>query len=331
MTAEPPSLVLALLPIRFSLALPRMNLVIRILVSCAVLSTVPILWRARRAGRSTTLTTARSWGMAAITVWVVVCGLTLATGTVSGPLSDHLWYAVSVLLLCPPIAVLGARRPGSRVWNWFVLAPLCLVLGWPAATSWNSQFEMAALFVETPLLLGHLLVLVMGVGNYLGTRYTPAALLFGSAMLMLLAPFYADYETLFSLPADRLRMTGSLLMAAAIWTAERVASSALPPPGFDRVWNDFRDSFGIVWARRIQDRINDTARKEKWPATLELHGFRWHESTSDSAAREAAHRQIEHTLRWLLRRFVDPVWVDERLRGSGRELHSAEREPGEGP
>ncbi len=109
----------------------------------------------------------------------------------------------------------------------------------------------------------------------------------------------------------------------------------MAPNRFDKLWFDFFDTFGIVWGRRIQDRVNFIATREGWPARLELDGFVWSDDlkpavpdgTTVSANlqelqingqqkysdnREIESR-IEYTFRWLLRRFVDPAWIDERL------------------
>ena len=77
---------------------------------------------------------------------------------------------------------------------------------------------------------------------------------------------------------------------------------------------DFRDLFGVVWARRILDRVNNVACQEGWPVRLHFDGLasaddpsKPVELTPEQSAR------IESVLRWLLRRFVDPEWIDERM------------------
>ena len=101
---------------------------------------------------------------------------------------------------------------------------------------------------------------------------------------------------------------------------------------FDRVWFDFFDTFGIVWGRRIQDRVNFIAKKEGLPVQLELDGFVWNREPIRGTESEIGNLQpnhadcgptlretaeielrMEHILRWLLRRFVEPTWIDQRL------------------
>jgi hypothetical protein len=102
---------------------------------------------------------------------------------------------------------------------------------------------------------------------------------------------------------------------------------------FDQLWLDFFDTFGIVWGRRIQDRVNALAEREKLPLRLELDAFVWknkpalpnsspqHSEDSPHPAQSVlpvqsqieAEVRLEQILRWLLRRFVNPTWIDKRL------------------
>ncbi|MBI3468144.1 MAG: hypothetical protein HY000_34495, partial [Planctomycetes bacterium] len=54
----------------------------------------------------------------------------------------------------------------------------------------------------------------------------------------------------------------------------RVVVERLPVAGWDRVWLDFRDDFGFVWAKRVQDRFNAAAGQLGWPIVLGWSGFR---------------------------------------------------------
>lgn len=289
-----------------------MQTIVQILAGLALVTVVPILWRGRAALRHTTLTTAWNWAAAALVLWAAAWCLTL-TGTVERGPSDQIWYAASVAMLCPAIAVLGARRPGARVWGWFVLLPLLLVLGLPALTAWEPDFTVRPLELETPVVLGYLLVLMMGAGNYFGTRHTPSALLVAAALVLTVAPFSPTLRPAFP-EADVSRAWGTICLSLAALAAVRPAArDRATLSGLDRLWIDFRDTFGIVWARRVQDRINRTADEEQWPARLQMHGLVWTRTDLDAETRSKTTARAEHTLRWLLKRFVDPEWIDERL------------------
>jgi hypothetical protein len=159
------------------------------------------------------------------------------------------------------------------------------------------------------MLLGYSLVLVMGYGNYLGTSHSLPALLIAISLCWL-AWLFAD------VPADGGKHwpigPTLLFVAAAIIPTILTSATEENLPGEDRVWRDFQEAFGIVWARRIMDRMNQTAKEERWSARLEMPGFVWNENTSPEQ-RAYTQSRIDHALRWQLRRFVDPAWIDERL------------------
>src|SRR5207248_11562621 len=87
------------------------------------------------------------------------------------------------------------------------------------------------------------------------------------------------------------------------------------------VWRDFRDLFGIVWARRIQERFNEDARRAGLALRLGIDGLERRAGTAstsefDSQSLTAA----EASLRWLLQKFVEPAWIDRRL----EKIHAAQ-------
>ena len=91
------------------------------------------------------------------------------------------------------------------------------------------------------------------------------------------------------------------------------------PTGWDRVWQDFRDHFGIVWSFRLMTRVNEVARREEWPWTLTNDGLRHVSLAHAYAGDPAADPRVDRTFRWLLKQFVDPEWIDARL-GDHRPL-----------
>lgn len=280
---------------------------------CLVLT----FWLAGIAGsrlKGTTLATAATWCRGGLAVAVIAVSLHLSPNETPAGQIDLAWYLASVLMLCPGIAVLGARRPNARVWGLFVLLPLVLVLMWPAVASTRVLKAGVPLELEEPALIGFGLVLIMASGNYLGTRYTLSTMLYAVAMVLLVAPMSATVPDIFP-DRELSRMLASLALLSAASIA-MLRSCAKPPPDvgrFDRLWIDFVDTFGMVWAKRVMDRMNQSAEHEKWTKRLEMHAFvsmNLHATAEETSRTE---ERIEHTFRWLMKRFTDNYWVDSRL------------------
>jgi len=267
--------------------------------------------------RQTSLTEAWTWGLAAQVSWLVSCSVN-AFASAGSPLLDQLWLWTAILTLCPLIAALGARRPASRVWNWFIILPLMAVLGWPGFTVICAWPELATLRIQAPACVGFALVTVMGAGNYMGTRFTTPAVLAVLAVLLALLPL-TTFLQLDQGSIQVVRAAAGIVFSGAVVCAIRQGLRAgLEESRFDRLWFDFRDTFGIVWSIRIQDRLNLTAEKENWQTRLGPHGFEWELKTS-LEQRKSTQDRMEHALRWNLRRFVDPEWIDERLQSPAGE------------
>jgi hypothetical protein len=284
------------------------------------------LWRSlrlRTSLRETSLTSAWGWGMAAEFAWLLSSAFN-ACRPANSALLDQLWLWAPILALTPFISALGAQRPTNRVWNLFILLPLLAVLGWPGWTVLRYWPQIPPLRVQAPAFVGFALVLVMGVGNYLGTRFALPALLTGGAAALALAPFSASWDWANAHRAW-LRAGASGIFAAAVLLALRQGRRPCRAGNrFDRLWFDFQDAFGIVWAIRIQERINLLAEKERWACRIRPEGVNW---SPEAGAEERARSEagLEQALRWHLRRFVDPAWIDRRLNG-GEER----RDQGEG-
>lgn len=278
-----------------------------------------VIARSLKRLRRTTLPTAAWCAIAALSIAVVAQSIEFINPAQSAGWIDLGWYFAAVVLLCPGIAVLGARRPGAAAWAFFVLLPLVLVLMWPAAASFQVARPADPIEIEVPALVGFGLVLIMSGGNYFGTRYTLSTFFYAAAIVLLVAPMSAAVPDFFP-ERTTARFMASLAILLAIAETNR-RSNPIPDDGISRLdvlWFDFMDSFGMVWAKRVMDRINETARHEKWTMQLELHGFvpQAESPTAESPTAEELLRteeRIEHTFRFLLKRFVDPEWIDARL------------------
>ncbi len=292
----------------------------------ALMTALTVVFCGFRCLRGTTLVTAACWALAGLGAAAASALHESITGGDRPAISDFAWYASTVVLLCPGIAVLGARKPGAAAWSWFVLLPLVLVLMWPAVASTSLQNVDARLELEEPAMIGFAVVLVMSCGNYFGTRYTLPSVLFAASLALFVGPMSPTLVGMLPSP-EAARLTGSLLLAfSTLIVLGRSRVAALPAgtqtTSLDVVWFEFIETFGMVWAKRVMDRVNQSAAHEKWAGRLELHGFVWQQDCSD-AERTRTEERFDHTLRWLLKRFVEPTWIDE-LAKSASDLKPAD-------
>lgn len=297
------------------------------IAACAGLcSLVPVLVRMRSGVRGTSLLPA--WRAALLTwaVWTVVAVVTIAMPVPAAGI-DCLWYLAAVTGLIPPIATLGARRPIHRVWTWFVLVPLVMVFSWPVMPSvWRGAGHLAAFDLETPLIVGFLLVSVMGAGNYIGLSHTVSAVLWIAGLWLVVLPLCPATSS--GMPQALTARAGACFcLVAAGWIADRQVArrervSDIGRRPLDHVWDDFRELFGIVWSRRIMERFNDEARRNGAPLRLGLHGLETAAGEQPEVNPDAASlATAESSLRWLLQKFVDPGWIERRI--CGRDVADA--------
>jgi hypothetical protein len=290
-------------------------------VSAVIVANLLIcLWvvaRSLKRLRQTTLPTAVWCAIAGLAIAAVAQSIELINPAQSTGWVDIGWYLAAVVLLCPGIAVLGARRPGASAWAFFVLLPLVLVLMWPAVASFQVARLADSIEIEVPALVGFGIVLIMSGGNYFGTRYTMSTLYYAAAIVLVVAPMSVAAPDFFP-ERSMARFMAALGFLLAIGEASS-RSNAAPNDEisrFDVLWFDFMDSFGMVWAKRVMDRVNESARHEKWTMKLELHGFVPLAESPSAEELLRTEERIEHTFRWLLKRFVDPEWIDARLQTS---------------
>lgn len=254
----------------------------------------------------TTLTTVRPWWLLA-----VVTGLITAVAElVNLPWvhRDYLYASLAITSVVPPIAVLGARRPTCRAWPMFVLLPLLVVLSWPVMNVGFLTRFSKPLELETAPVLMYGLVIVMGFGNFVGTRLSFPALIAGGMLLLLqilLSRLPGRGATEDTLEQLLYSMTLALSATLALWIFS-VPSRA--DEGVNRVWQDFVTLYGLVWSRRLLDRFQLLVDKHKWPCRLTAHGIEW-----TAVPTPETRTAVEQALRWFLRRFVDPGWIDARM------------------
>jgi hypothetical protein len=274
-------------------------------VSVCALGIVLLVWRRRRFV-GTTLVGPWWWCVAALlAVGIVEAGVCLF-GVGDSASSWRFMAASSVL--CPAISLLGAKRPQDRAWH-FVVASLWGVLALPAV-------EAALLRPGEPPAMGdfrgYFLLALVGLSAliYLPTRHWPAAILNGAGQLALIWNYVPATA---KIPGDVAMLCGTGLLASAIFVALRPKRRMFAIP-FDRLWLDFRDSFGALWAARVLERVNADAATSGWPLRLGWNGFH---SADANAVKADIPAVMEPALRQemsnLLRRFVSPEWIAARL------------------
>jgi hypothetical protein len=282
------------------------HLDLHLTVACAA----KILWdvfRSRSTTAGTTLGVAWGWTVAAAAAWLLASTLTvLKPGSVA---VEHAWYFAAAMSLCPGIAVLGSRRPTVRVWSVFVVLPLAAVLMWPVAVCWMPRGPQRPA-MDAPAMLGFVLAGLMGFGNFMATRRMIPAILMALAVCTLL---WAAGEPIGSATATQRRFLAVVFaMGASQISRHHLPVAIAEGTGWNKAWQDFRDLFGIVWSSRLAERINSQAARENWPVRLMRSGF-VDASTGEAVDVLNAEPRADQAMRWLLRRFVDEEWIDERV------------------
>jgi hypothetical protein len=228
---------------------------------------------------------------------------------------EHVRYLAAVATLCPTVAVLGAKRPQDRAWQ-FIVASLWIVAALPSVSQWLLRPD-AALDLHGAWRWFLLILIAIGLFNSLPTRYWPTSLLAAVCQVCLLAPHLPLADSWSIANPIYLWPPGATLWCAAIalWGFDLPRRRSAGQP-LDQLWLDFRDLVGALWALRVAERINAASAQYGCSARLGWHGW-----TTDGERPPA----LERSLRMLLRRFVSPHWIDERLRPSAeRGVRNAE-------
>jgi hypothetical protein len=220
------------------------------------------VWIAWKANRSTSLSHAMWWMIAA---WASWGGIILGEAATDSALGRDLpRYLALSLTGGAGVAVLGARRPGMAAWNFVVLGLLAVLL-LPLAEDLLLATAEPLGFVRKLFLAA---TVAVGIVNYLPTRLAlaAAALALSAAgeFVLLEKAIRSDTETVFWLAFCLCPWLGLIG-----WRLGRGPASP-----FDRAWFDFRDRYGLVWAQRVREQFNRAAANAAWPLYLSWRGLR---------------------------------------------------------
>ncbi len=267
-------------------------------------------WR-RSAIRETTLILPWFWVVGSFSV-LAACEITVGATSSQNPPAwvEAFRYLAATTTLLPLVSALGAKRPQHQVWQLIVLS-LWGVFAIPAAQSLVLQTG-APLAVHGALSWFMLLLILVGLANGLPTRHWVSCAFLAAAQLLLLSPYLP-------LPGRIVGTAGIMFGLGFALLAVLAAAAIAPRRGeltpLDRLWLDFRDTFGLFWSLRVAERINAVAKLNKWRVTLGWNGF-YRSGGNESA--EIVSPEIEPALRRtvtsLMRRFVSRKWIAARLR-----------------
>jgi hypothetical protein len=228
------------------------------------------------------------------------------------------------------MAVLGAKRPQDRGWQFIVLS--LLVVLWLPTLEALLRRPQVGLQLHGARQWFLAILIALGVFNWLPTRYWLASLAVTTAQLMMLAPFLpvlAGYRDAWPLvePAVSLCVS-SLVTIAVLQVALGVPRPRPSPHGMDCWWLAFRDAFGAVWALRVLERINAASAMYRWPVRLSWNGFiRQSRVAGEQSPPPGMPPAMERTFRMLLRRFVGPEWFAARQ----ERAPAQQKSPGDSP
>ncbi len=281
-----------------------------------VASTAIPFREAWRAARGTALRPALVWAALGLAFLLCASGLALGEPIAGGrPGAGRLTYISVVCWLAAFVSVLNARVPGSRVWaGLMALLVLIFLIPWlESSLRMRRAEELVQLRLDSPWTLFYGFMVVVGVTNYLPTRFALAAVGFA-------VTFFLEYLGLTRLnwpPAHRALLwswvawTSVLSVWTARWRSDHGPAACVP---FERLWFWFRDAWGVVWALRIQERFNRTAELKGWRVRLSWFGL----AESGPAERDGKVIVPDEAIadfRSLVRRFAQAERVEEVVRG----------------
>jgi hypothetical protein len=257
--------------------------------------------------------------------WAIVALLAVAASEAAAVLpaqqsaaaAQSIRFIAGIATLCPLIALLGAKRPQDRAWQ-FVVAAFWCTLALPALQ--NLVLHPDAPLTVHPVWSWFMAAgILFGLTNYLPTRYFFAAVFAAGGQWVLLAP---QLPGRFLVGTQRTALVGFGLIVAALamaaWLCARRSRSSEP---LDRLWLDFRDEFGVVWSLRIAERLNASAVMQQAGAKLAWHGFTLSEATAGKNTvppgllklPTSTCAEVERSFRSLLLRFVPNHWIESRV------------------
>ena len=278
----------------------------------SIVAALAAIWLALRIRSTVSVWTACqawNWTIGALLAVLLHATLLLPRLQMSAAVTSAAAYFATTMLLTPLVTILGARRPGIAAWHWFVVLPMVIVLQWPAISQLFGSHGRAPIELNAPATVGVVVVLVMSAGTLLGTSSTGVALVYSSAILLLLASTTGNKSAQFPVTAF-----APILMLTAMWIAlrnldrhlTRLRAATTTAQRTQAIGEMFSSLYGFTWTRRVQDRINQFGPRERWSVRLTTTGFK--RLDGDTPTDDELQQPLEAFI-WVLTRFADDGWL----------------------
>jgi len=274
-------------------------------VTLACIATLALIVR-RRDLRGCTLLAPWCWAVGVVGLAALV-ELALVARSL-GSWEEPLRYVAATATLMPGVALLGAKRPQDVAWQWIV-ASLWIVLLLPAVqmiiTTGGGALDLHLAWRAFLAIL----IAVEFLNSCLG-RYVLSAGLLAVGQVWLLLPQLIEKRDAFA--ASWLPWT-LMTLAVAAWSRSFPPTSGAKD-GMNRLWQWFRDGFGLLWSLRVMERFNAAAERYDWPVRMRWSGLVAVDGQTPEPEISTDQRAtMAVTLSALLRRFLAPEQIAREL------------------
>jgi hypothetical protein len=286
-----------------------------VLVAVTLLAATPAWVMGWSAARGTALRPSLVWGAISLVLATFAQGVAIFEPIDGGrPATASLIYLASIAMLAALLSVLNARSPGGAVWA-SLMAMLVVVFMIPWFETPGRARQVGPInppHLETPWTLFYGVLVLVGVTNYVPTRFGWSAGWLGVGLLL-------EYFGLTHLSwSGRTRSAVWSCVAcsfalAGVTAGQSARADSRGRSRCERLWLWYRDGWGVVWALRNLDRFNREAELAGWPVRLTWFGL-VDVDPGQCQAEPSPPEAAEATLRALIRRFADG-WRLEQASG----------------
>jgi len=277
--------------------------------------------------KSTTLIA--PWCWLVVTIWSIALAHTLGHDNSDSAINLHrdsagnpfssprqqywieaIQFGAHALVFCPFMSLLGARRPQNKMWE-FIVFSLWIILVLPALeTVLLSPGQLA----DTQGIRAWFMLTLIGVSalNIILSRFWISGILIGISQFMLVNPNLPSWTHLSYSYAMEAGLSLAIVSFLVAFLQPRPDRSNIREE--DRVWLDYRDMYGGMWALRIKERINQSAALYGWDLRLTWTGFVAADGSELPRELPDKTEKVLHQHFYnLMRKFVPLQWIKDRL------------------